>query len=80
MSARADWVRPFEVGEGMLAVARTKLAARCVQGRAEALPFADGAFDFLTMGYALRHVASLEEAFSEFRRVLRPGGTWFPIT
>jgi demethylmenaquinone methyltransferase/2-methoxy-6-polyprenyl-1,4-benzoquinol methylase len=26
------------------------------------------------MGYALRHVTSLEETFREFRRVLRPGG------
>jgi demethylmenaquinone methyltransferase/2-methoxy-6-polyprenyl-1,4-benzoquinol methylase len=58
----------------MLAVARTKLAARFVQGRAEKMPFADNSFDFLTMGYALRHVTSLEETFSEFRRVLRPGG------
>jgi demethylmenaquinone methyltransferase/2-methoxy-6-polyprenyl-1,4-benzoquinol methylase len=58
----------------MLAVARTKLAAHFVQGKAEALPFADNSFDFLTMGYALRHVTSLEETFAEFRRVLRPGG------
>lgn len=59
---------------GMLAVARTKLAARFVQGRAEALPFPDDSFDFLTMGYALRHVSDLETAFREYRRVLRPGG------
>ena len=70
----AENITCLDPSEGMLAVARTKLAARFVQGRAEALPFADGAFDFLTMGYALRHVASLEETFSEFRRVLRPGG------
>lgn len=59
---------------GMLAVARTKLAAHFVQGRAEALPFADDAFDFLTMGFALRHVTDLETTFGEFRRVLKPGG------
>lgn len=59
---------------GMLAVAKTKLAATFVQGRAEALPFPDGSFDFLTMGYALRHVADLETTFREYRRVLRPGG------
>jgi len=59
---------------GMLAVARTKLAARFVQGRAEALPFADDSFDFLTMGYALRHVSDLETTFREYRRVLKPGG------
>jgi demethylmenaquinone methyltransferase/2-methoxy-6-polyprenyl-1,4-benzoquinol methylase len=59
---------------GMLAVARTKLAAHFVQGRAEALPFADDSFDFLTMGYALRHVSDLETTFHEYRRVLKPGG------
>jgi demethylmenaquinone methyltransferase/2-methoxy-6-polyprenyl-1,4-benzoquinol methylase len=58
----------------MLAVARTKLAARFVQGRAEAMPFPDNSFDFLTMGYALRHVADLDTTFREYRRVLKPGG------
>lgn len=64
----------LDPSSGMLAVARTKLAAHFVQGRAEALPFADNSFDFLTMGYALRHVADLETTFREYRRVLRPGG------
>jgi demethylmenaquinone methyltransferase / 2-methoxy-6-polyprenyl-1,4-benzoquinol methylase len=59
---------------GMLAEARKKLAARFVQGRAESLPFPDNSFDFLTMGYALRHVMELEQTFAEYRRVLRPGG------
>jgi len=64
----------LDPSEGMLAVARKKLAATFVQGRAEALPFPDNSFDFLTMGYALRHVTDLEAAFHEYRRVLRPGG------
>ncbi len=45
-----------------------------LQGRAEALPCADASFDFVCMGYALRHVADVAAAFAEFRRVLRPGG------
>jgi demethylmenaquinone methyltransferase / 2-methoxy-6-polyprenyl-1,4-benzoquinol methylase len=45
-----------------------------VRGRAEALPFAAGAFDFLSLGFALRHVDDLESVLREFRRVLRPGG------
>jgi demethylmenaquinone methyltransferase/2-methoxy-6-polyprenyl-1,4-benzoquinol methylase len=45
-----------------------------VQGRAEQLPFADRTFDFLALGYALRHLADLAATFREFRRVLRPGG------
>lgn len=45
-----------------------------VQGRAEAIPQPDGAHDFLSMGYALRHISDVNAAFSEFHRVLRPGG------
>jgi len=59
---------------GMLREARKALAGPLVQGRAEALPFRDGLFDMLSMGFALRHVPDLEAAFGEYRRVLRPGG------
>jgi len=45
-----------------------------VEGRAEALPQADASQDFVSMGYALRHIADVSAAFSEFHRVLRPGG------
>jgi demethylmenaquinone methyltransferase/2-methoxy-6-polyprenyl-1,4-benzoquinol methylase len=71
----AENITCLDPSAGMLAVAQKKLAATFVQGRAEALPFADNAFDFLTMGYALRHVTDLETTFREYRRVLRPGGT-----
>ena len=70
----AKTITCLDPSEGMLSVARTKLDATFVVGRAEKMPFADHAFDFLTMGYALRHVTSLEETFREYRRVLRPGG------
>lgn len=59
---------------GMLAIARTKLRANFVLGRAEQIPLADNSVDFLTMGYALRHVTGLEETFREYHRVLKPGG------
>jgi demethylmenaquinone methyltransferase/2-methoxy-6-polyprenyl-1,4-benzoquinol methylase len=64
----------LDPSSGMLAEARKKLPATFVQGRAEALPFADNSFDFLTMGYALRHVMDLEATFAQYHRVLRPGG------
>jgi demethylmenaquinone methyltransferase / 2-methoxy-6-polyprenyl-1,4-benzoquinol methylase len=45
-----------------------------LEGRAEALPCADASSDFLSMGYALRHIGEVDSAFAEFHRVLRPGG------
>jgi demethylmenaquinone methyltransferase/2-methoxy-6-polyprenyl-1,4-benzoquinol methylase len=59
---------------GMLREARRSFAGPLVQGRVEALPFGDRAFDLVSMGYALRHVANLEAAFGECFRVLRPTG------
>jgi demethylmenaquinone methyltransferase / 2-methoxy-6-polyprenyl-1,4-benzoquinol methylase len=59
---------------GMLACARVPPGVRLLGGRAEALPLADGRFDLLSMGYALRHIGDLGLGFREFERVLRPGG------
>ncbi len=43
---------------------------------AEELPFDDDCFD-LVLGHAvLHHIPQLDRAFAEFRRVLRPGGTF----
>jgi demethylmenaquinone methyltransferase / 2-methoxy-6-polyprenyl-1,4-benzoquinol methylase len=46
-----------------------------VQGVAERLPFFSGRFDFLSLGFALRHMSDLSVVFDEFHRVLKPGGT-----
>lgn len=70
----AENITCLDPSEGMLDVARTKLKATFVVGRAEALPFPENTFDFLTMGYALRHVTDLEVTFREYKRVLKPGG------
>lgn len=59
---------------GMLQQARAAVPIPLVQGVGERLPFADGQFDFVSMGYGLRHVADLGGLFREFHRVLRPGG------
>jgi demethylmenaquinone methyltransferase / 2-methoxy-6-polyprenyl-1,4-benzoquinol methylase len=70
-----DGVVGVDVSAAMLAIARSKLGISLIQGTAEQLPFADGSVDFLTMGYALRHVSDLFSTFREFHRVLRLGGT-----
>jgi demethylmenaquinone methyltransferase/2-methoxy-6-polyprenyl-1,4-benzoquinol methylase len=58
---------------GMVAHSEARGVA-LARGRAETLPFAPQSFDFLCMGYALRHLADLQVVFQEFRRVLKPGG------
>jgi demethylmenaquinone methyltransferase / 2-methoxy-6-polyprenyl-1,4-benzoquinol methylase len=65
----------LDVSRTMLAETRRTLRIPLIQGNAEHLPIADSSVDFVTMGYALRHVADLACAFQEIRRVLRPGGT-----
>ena len=63
----------------MLAVARARRRSGgrrsgFVQADALALPFADGAFDAITISYGLRNIADLDAALREMRRVLAPGG------
>jgi demethylmenaquinone methyltransferase/2-methoxy-6-polyprenyl-1,4-benzoquinol methylase len=59
---------------GMLAELRKKVAVDTIEAYAESIPLPDDHVDFVSMGYALRHVGDLDRAFSEYLRVLRPGG------
>jgi len=59
---------------GMLAENRRRNDIHLVRGVGETLPFRDATFDFVAMGYALRHVEDLGTLFGEFRRVLRDRG------
>jgi demethylmenaquinone methyltransferase / 2-methoxy-6-polyprenyl-1,4-benzoquinol methylase len=47
---------------------------RPVLGRAETLPFADGAFDAVTFTYLVRYLDDPAAAMCEIARVVRPGG------
>ena len=58
----------------MLALARRDGVDRAVCGDAMRLPFADGAFDAVFVGYGLRNFPRLDEALREIQRVLKPGG------
>jgi demethylmenaquinone methyltransferase / 2-methoxy-6-polyprenyl-1,4-benzoquinol methylase len=69
-----DNVVCVEPSAGMIAESRKRVPCVHHQATAENLPVPDGSFDFLTMGFALRHVDDLDATFAEFRRVLRPGG------
>lgn len=59
---------------GMLLAGREKRRSPLVQSKGEMLPFRDGSFDMISIGYALRHFADLRLLFDECRRVLAPGG------
>lgn len=59
---------------GMLAELRKKLDVETIEAYAESIPLPDDHVDFISMGYALRHVGDLDQAFGEYHRVLRPGG------
>jgi demethylmenaquinone methyltransferase / 2-methoxy-6-polyprenyl-1,4-benzoquinol methylase len=59
---------------GMIENATVPAGVRLASGSAESIPAPDGSADFLSMGYALRHISDLAAAFREFGRVLKPGG------
>ncbi len=70
----AQLVTGVDPSPGMLGHAVVPLGLKLLVGSAESIPVASESADFLSMGYALRHVSDLPLAFSEFMRVLRPGG------
>ena len=59
---------------GMVANAIVPAGVHMLAGMAESIPLPDASVDFLSMGYALRHISDLGAAYEEFSRVLRPGG------
>jgi ubiquinone/menaquinone biosynthesis C-methylase UbiE len=73
----AHWVAS-ELSREMIKLARGKArpsSLHLVQSSAERLPFPDATFDAAFATLVFCSVASPEEAFSELRRVVRPGGT-----
>jgi demethylmenaquinone methyltransferase/2-methoxy-6-polyprenyl-1,4-benzoquinol methylase len=54
--------------------ARKSDAVEWRRGDALDLPFPDGSFDAVTVGFGVRNLEDLGRGLGEFRRVLRPGG------
>lgn len=75
LRAGARSVTALDFSERMLERARGKSdAVEWVQGDALALPFPDGSFDAVTVGFGVRNLEDLEAGLRELGRVLRPGG------
>jgi demethylmenaquinone methyltransferase/2-methoxy-6-polyprenyl-1,4-benzoquinol methylase len=74
LAGRGGHVVGVDPSAGMMACAQVPPGVLLLSGSAEAIPSPSAAVDFLSMGYALRHLADLSVAFREFVRVLVPGG------
>lgn len=71
----------FDLSEGMLAVARKKVATQKIadkieflQGDSEEMPFESNSFDAITVAFGVRNFEELEKGLAEILRVLKPGG------
>lgn len=74
-------VTGLDISQGMLKVGREKIAKRkqedkmeFIHGDSESMPFADGSFDAITVGFGVRNFQDLEAGLVEMRRVLRKDG------
>ncbi len=70
-----------DISNGMLEQGRIKMKKRGVDniismeyGDSEHLPFEDGTFDALTVGFGVRNYENLEKGLAEMLRVLNTGG------
>jgi demethylmenaquinone methyltransferase/2-methoxy-6-polyprenyl-1,4-benzoquinol methylase len=69
-----------DFSEPMLELARRKAAERGFSqvrfewGDALDLPYADGSFDAVTVGFGVRNLADLDRGLAQLVRVLKPGG------
>jgi len=69
-----------DINAAMLGEGRTRLADKgvvsspAVQLNAEQIPFAEGSFDCITIGFGLRNVTDKDKALASMTKALKPGG------
>ena len=73
----------YDINRAMITAGRrksTNAATRrqiiYVQGDAEKIAFQDNTFDAVMIGFAVRNITHMKQAFKEMVRVLKPGGTF----
>lgn len=73
-------VAGLDFSENMLSVGREKVEklnlhqVTLIHGNAMELPFQEGSFDYVTIGFGLRNVPDYIQVLKEMYRVLKPGG------
>lgn len=78
----AAQIYALDIATAMLLEARKKQSwlhrwrrpVQCITADAEALPLADASIDLLFSNLTLQWCADLDQTFTEFRRVMKPGG------
>jgi demethylmenaquinone methyltransferase/2-methoxy-6-polyprenyl-1,4-benzoquinol methylase len=76
LRAGARRVVGLDFSPGMLEVARRKVGGvEFVEGDVTSLPYADGEFDAVTIGFGLRNLPDPHAGIREMARVIRPGGS-----
>jgi len=75
LAGRGARVTGLDFSEPMLELARDKAPGiEWVPGNALELPYGDGEFDAVTVGFGARNFSDLGRGLSELARVTRPGG------
>ena len=75
LASRGAVVTGLDFSEPMLELARGKApGVEWVRGNALALPYGDGEFDAVTVGFGARNFSDLGRGLAEMARVTRPGG------
>ena len=78
-AAKGSTITGIDLSEGMMKIGREKIAAagvdaQMVQGDCENLPYSDGEFDRISVGFGVRNFEHLELGLSEMCRVLKKDG------
>jgi demethylmenaquinone methyltransferase/2-methoxy-6-polyprenyl-1,4-benzoquinol methylase len=75
LARRGAEVTGLDFSEPMLELARRKAPGiEWVRGNALELPYGDGEFDAVTVGFGARNFADLGQGLAEMARVAKPGG------